>query len=766
MYRLGVAALLLPLLVATPAAAAVPDQGRPSMGASRTGWSAVAFEHHPTPGQAAGTEIYVRQFRDGAQIRETKVSAGGTGAFSHTQPSVGVSDSGDAVVTWAQDGDGDGARDIVLRVLRADGTMSATVVANGPGELRGDQVWPQIAVRGSGSFAVTWEDHPDAATSTVRLAAYSAITSRTFGPVQVSAAGTAANPAVAVHDTGAILAWEQNTDILYAKVAANGTIARANTPANADATNSQLAPSVAAMAGGDFVIVWAGNPDGAWRVRVRGFRADLTQRFPQRVATPGTANRQANPKVGIDDTGGFALAWNEDVNGIDVHAAGFNSDATPQRRFPPTRINLETGGLQGAAAIGVLPDATFGVAHEEDVTLSGSRRVVTRLGLRNLTDPGATITTPLEPVPGAPLTMTYDAADLAKVRQAEQAHAQLAPQPVSAVLASANSTARPLCHPTNSTPPAQGFCWDDTYGDDSAMTFVPQGLTTDGSSLLLAGWYNYDHPDFARGLLTRLTFADISDPANVRYRHALLVRPTGTSQVFEPVGGHADAVVLIGNLLYLRTFEPAPTGTNGYEGFDVFDLRHIWKMNGSGRTVGLSSGAFNASYHLWALPRVATYHFPTQGCGTYQPDKPVPCITAAAYDPAAGELVTFEAGQSSGPAQFTTSTGDIVRWPVDQATGLLTGTASARLRTRIPGLQGGTSHDGRYVLAGPCPEWVGGMYNIPSCVYTAGTGEPTKLWTRGGTNLENLAYQPASDRLWMLNEAPRKRVVYHHPWPR
>lgn len=737
--------LLLPLLVALPAAS--PDQGHPAMGASRTGWSAVAYEDH------ADAEVHLRQYNGGTLVRDVKVSAGGSSGFSHVQPSVGVADNGDAVVVWAEDSEGDGVRDIDVRVVRADGTMSAITTANGPSEWRGDQTRPKVSVRSTGAFVVTWEDHPDAATTTVRAAGYSSITSRTFGPVQVNAGNGATNPAVSVDNAGSVVVWEQNTDVYYAKLSSAGTVTRASAPANGDRTLTHQSPAVSSMPGGDFAVAWSGNSAGPWQVKVRGFRADLSQRFAQTTISSGGA-----PSIGMDDTGGFAMAWTQ---GADAYAAGYNSDATSQRRFPRTLLG------KGAVAIGVSPaDATFGAAYED-----GAGSVVTRLGMKNLTAPDTVVTDPLVTVPGTPLTMTYSNADLAKVQQAEQTYPQLAPQPVSAVLASANSTAKPLCHPTYARFAAQGFCWDDRYGDDSSMTYVPQGVASNGGSLLLTSWYNTaSHPDFPAEQLTRLTF---TDSGTLAYRHALLVRPTGTSSVFAPVAGHADAIVLSGNYLFLRTFEPAATGTNGYEGFDVFDLRHIWKMTGSGGGVGMSGGVSNASYHLWALPRVATYHFPTQGCGTYQPDKPVPCITAASLDVDAGELVTFEAGQSEGPAQFTTdpkSKGDIVRWPVNPATGLLAAsnnvvTASARLTTKIPGLQGGASHNGRYVLAGPCPEWVGGMYNIPSCLYTTSTTEPATLWTRAAVNLENLAYVPSANRLWMLNEAPGQRVVYSHSWP-
>ncbi|MBO0884005.1 MAG: hypothetical protein J2P17_27465, partial [Mycobacterium sp.] len=251
------------------------------------------------------------------------------------------------------------------------------------------------------------------------------------------------------------------------------------------------------------------------------------------------------------------------------------------------------------------------------------------------------------------------------------------------------------------------------------------------------------------------------DPAHITYRHVLAVDPTDNANVFAPEIGHADAIVGSGHYLLLAS---------GGDSFNVFDLNHIWKMDGSTGGVGRQAdGTFSASWHLWAMPRVATFSYPVTGCGTYFND--LPCITAASLDTSTtpATLVTTEGGLFDGPQDFADQTADIVRWPIDPSTGLPAQSAdglvhaTARLRTHIPSIQGGTSYKGEYVFAGPCPEFVPGMYNIPSCLYKAGLDEPTRLWTRGGINLENVFYDPPTNQLWTLSESPGSRVNYFVP---
>ncbi|MFI1104573.1 FG-GAP repeat domain-containing protein [Streptomyces melanogenes] len=388
-------------------------------------------------------------------------------------------------------------------------------------------------------------------------------------------------------------------------------------------------------------------------------------------------------------------------------------------------------------------------------------------------------------------TAKWDDADAARAGAVEQAHPSLRRLSLSDLISAGdlNAKARPLCHPTNAAS-AQGFCWDDTYGDDSKMIYVPQGITgsgeaaapsalVNGRKIVVTSWHSgADHPVAKGEGLIRVTFADVTDPNDVRYRHALLVQPDGTG--FKAVDGHGDAIVWSGHYLFL--------GSHG-SGFDVFDLERLWQMNDAQGQVGFdaASGVPYASWHKYALPRVGRYSYvdpsdPSRtdpGCGSWWTPAQKPCITSASLDLSGtqGALVTGEGPPYDSQSDYGRDGGIVVRWPIDRQTGLLQTdgrgvvTAAQAFRSYVSGAQGIAMNHGRFVVSAPCPEFQPGVKNIPSCLYHAWLGEPVRLWTRTGVNNENLSYWPATNELWTLNEYPYTgqtqsgRVVFHIPWP-
>ncbi|WP_143179755.1 FG-GAP repeat domain-containing protein [Streptomyces yunnanensis] len=341
------------------------------------------------------------------------------------------------------------------------------------------------------------------------------------------------------------------------------------------------------------------------------------------------------------------------------------------------------------------------------------------------------------------------------------------------------SAGRTLCHPTNIAG-AQGFCW--SAADDNTGSWIPQGLTGSGESprsqalvngrkVLITSWYGASGTE-------RVTLADVTDPAHVTYRHVQLAALDDTGDNFVPItGGHAHAVVWAGSKLYV-----ASTGSR----FDVFDLNEIWKMDVTTDTsFGLDAkGKAHGAGHRYVLPRVGTYAFTGQGtgCGSYAGVPQRPCITAASLDLSGSQpaLVTAEGDPGGVEGQFGKATAPVIRWPIDPVTGVLKADAGGRVRAHeafaspMGGTQGIAMNNGRFVLSGPCPEFVPAEHqpdrehirNFPGCLYHARPGEPVRLMTRTPTNPENLSYWPGTDQLWTVNESTGERVVVNTPWPK
>ncbi|WP_329403697.1 VCBS repeat-containing protein [Streptomyces melanogenes] len=361
----------------------------------------------------------------------------------------------------------------------------------------------------------------------------------------------------------------------------------------------------------------------------------------------------------------------------------------------------------------------------------------------------------------------------------ESAHPALQRVKAADVLANTVGTTagRPLCH-TSRVAGAEGFCW--SAEDDASGSWIPQGLTGSGESpqsqtlvngrkVLIASWYGPNGTE-------RITFADVTDPAHVTYRHAQLVALNDEGTNFVPiVEGHAHGVVWSGSKLYV-----AGTGSS----LDVFDLNDLWKMDATSDTaVGLDgAGKAHGNGHTYVLARQGSYTYTGagDGCGSYAGVPQRPCITSASLDLTGSQpaLVTAEGDPYKVEGDFGRATAPVVRWPIDPVTGVLKADASGRVAAAeafaspMGGAQGIAMNKGRFTISGPCPEFVPAehqdpktVHNFENCLYHARPGEPVRLITRAPVNLENLSYWPDSDQLWMVNEVPGGRVVEHTTWP-
>ncbi|MEU9298839.1 VCBS repeat-containing protein [Streptomyces sp. NPDC048266] len=362
------------------------------------------------------------------------------------------------------------------------------------------------------------------------------------------------------------------------------------------------------------------------------------------------------------------------------------------------------------------------------------------------------------------------------------------------VLTDLNVKADALCHETNAAG-AQGFCWDNTYGDDGFrgedMIWAPQGITGSGESraneqyvngrrVVVTSWYSQTgHPTYGKEDLMRVTFADVTDPV-VTYRHALLVTPTASG--FTNLRGHANSVTWYKNYLYVSTSA----------GLAVFDVTRIWQVDESVGSVGAANGTYGAAWHKYVLPQVNRYQnlylklndknvpeYAPTNCGSQFTGVP-PCFAGVSLDDSASEpaLVTTEVGEVTADQHPSYATKRaIVRWRLDKGTGLLKNVGAtpetddpvvrpeSAYQSTVTGAQGIAMNRGRIVVSAVCPEYIERQTRIASCLYHAWPGEPVRLWTRTGIYGQNVSYWSATNELWTLNEAPGDRTVFHIGWP-
>ncbi|MEJ7790265.1 MAG: hypothetical protein WKF29_10325 [Thermoleophilaceae bacterium] len=260
-----------------------------------------------------------------------------------------------------------------------------------------------------------------------------------------------------------------------------------------------------------------------------------------------------------------------------------------------------------------------------------------------------------------------------------------------------------------------GYGWDRE--DDRTPHWYPQGITgsadADPSGLLTerevhaVSWYS------KRGHGARLSLVDV---AARRYRHVLCVRPTG-GEGFEPVKVHAGGVAWVRNFIYVADTR---------RGLRVFDTQRILHVPERSREA--------THGYAYLMPQVGAFR-----------------STGAAL------LFSFTSLDRSEPATLAVGEytrgrgGQVVRWPIDLATGLLTSEKAIEAhRAPVDRLQGVASVAG-HLLASSSRR--GGR------LYVGRASEPLRRLVWWPFHPEDLYVSWPTDEIYSLTEDPGARMV-------
>lgn len=304
--------------------------------------------------------------------------------------------------------------------------------------------------------------------------------------------------------------------------------------------------------------------------------------------------------------------------------------------------------------------------------------------------------------------------------------------------------------PGNPPGVTQAFAWQS--GDEGVTYWIPQGITGSfdghddglvaGRKLVLVSWYYEIANDVGstteKGV--RIAIADVTNPADVRYRFALLVEPVlrAGRPDLDPVVSHAGGIAWVGDLLYV-----AQTGT----GFRVFDLSRILQIESTEDRLGYdaTSAMYAAHGYRYAIPQIGMYE-EIGACN-------------AVYSFVAVDRSTQPPTLISGEYDATSIGGRLYRWPLDPATGRLRVTDADRV---IPDgawfageshIQGGLARDGTFWLTSSFP--TGGA----GALYRTSVAQPRQElgWIDAP---EDLSWDPQGAALWSLSEGVDARYVF------
>ncbi|WP_131819302.1 Ig-like domain-containing protein [Sphingomonas jatrophae] len=308
-------------------------------------------------------------------------------AGSQSDPAIARLADGGFVVTWAN------GNDVLAQRFDAAGAkLGGEFVANT--STHGYQAAPTVGALSGGGFVIGWEDFTplgaDTSGTSVRVQVFGASGTKVDGPF-VAATQTAgdqlAPSIVGMADGNFVVTWQdgsatlgdaEGTSIKAQIFTSGGAKVGSETLVNTKTDGWENMPSVAALAGGGFVVTWyygatAGRPAPGSSLE-SNIKAQLFDAAGNRVGgelpvnTQG-ANFQGMPVVGALAGGGFVVSWTDysgtlgDTSEDSVKAQLF--DAAGNRLGGEFLVNTMTASSQLAPTISALPDGGFVISWQD-----------------------------------------------------------------------------------------------------------------------------------------------------------------------------------------------------------------------------------------------------------------------------------------------------------------------------------------------------------------------------------------------------------------
>ena len=302
-----------------------------------------------------------------------------------------------------------------------------------------------------------------------------------------------------------------------------------------------------------------------------------------------------------------------------------------------------------------------------------------------------------------------------------------------------------------------GFRWDRE--DMRSARWWPQGITTsadsatgtpspdrvEGRSVLVTSSYSHEVDGYSQG--ARLTFVDLTDPSDIRYRHVLLVEPflhdDGSVDV-RPVTVHAGGIVWHGDHVHV-----AGT-TRGFSSFRLGDIVRV--PTGDPTRLRIRADRVDGFGYRYFLPVRFTY----DGHADHGRSPMRYSFGSLDRSTSPHELVAGEYGRDD----MTTR---LVRYEIDPTSSLLHAGDDGRSVPLaledggVPGMQGAVVVEGTWFVTTSR-----GRYRLGS-VWVGRPGELREHRWQLPVGPEDITYWPERDQLWSLSEYPGARYVFAMP---
>ncbi len=331
------------------------------------GWGVYAQLYDST-GVAQGGEILVNQ----------------TTTDDQRWASVGMSDTGEFVVTWTSSNQDGTASSIYARQFNADGTAAGDEFRVNT-ENTGMQTNASIDVDAAGNFIIVWQGNGPADSDGVFFRRFNADgtaidSNDVIAHNPTSGTTSEFDPVVAWQSNGKfVIAWEQNNDNIYfQRFDSDGSMLGGKTQIDIGlSTSSGL--SIDANASGTFVVAYK-EENIFSAIYVRAYNEDGSDAFTNgdwsnKWARLG-GNNALNPSVAIDDSGEILVVYQTSDSNGDIHLQRINADGSEPG--PPETV-IADAGHQNMPAIAIQDVNSYTIAWNDAVS-SGVNTITSNPG--------------------------------------------------------------------------------------------------------------------------------------------------------------------------------------------------------------------------------------------------------------------------------------------------------------------------------------------------------------------------------------------------
>jgi hypothetical protein len=320
------------------------NQTEPAVAMDSQGRFAVVWQG-PGPDQE---DIFLRLFQPDGSAGTDEMLVNLHPAGRQLYPSVAAAGTGALVVAWESREAAAGGERAVVRAQRFDPNGSgrgAEIVADTD---RYDCRYPEVAMDGTGRFAVVWMR--DRANHPIVARLFDAGGVPVTDPFEVNTASIASvtRPSIAMNSLGyLVIAWDGNSsraseDDIFARLYdPNGAPRGEPFVVNTIHNGAQQWPQAAINDANEFVIVWqrdTGDPNATTDIAARRFGPHGVPVADQFQLNTYTLDRQRYPDVAMVRDGSFLAAW--ESNGQDGSGYGVFAALEPSRRpADPNKAN-------------------------------------------------------------------------------------------------------------------------------------------------------------------------------------------------------------------------------------------------------------------------------------------------------------------------------------------------------------------------------------------------------------------------------------------